>query len=57
VQEEEVRRSMVRDVVDRLFQGNASELVSHLLTEAQIDPDDLDKVRSLIEAAEKKGGH
>ena len=56
VQEKEVRRSMVRDVVDRLFQGDASELVSHLLTESQIKPDDLDKVRDLIKAAEKKGG-
>ncbi len=56
VQEKEVRRSMIRDVVDRLFQGDASELVSHLLTESQIKPDDLDKVRDLIKAAEKKGG-
>ena len=55
VQEDEVRRSMVRDVVDRLFKGHTSELVSHLLTENQISPGDLKKVRSLIDKAEKKG--
>ncbi|MCG8603715.1 BlaI/MecI/CopY family transcriptional regulator [bacterium] len=54
VQEDEVRRSMVRDVVDRLFKGHTSELVSHLLTENQISPGDLKKVRSLIDKAEKK---
>ena len=54
VAEKDVRRSMVTDIVDRLFKGDASALVNHLLTENEIDADDLEKVKAFIEAAGKK---
>ena len=38
VAEKEVHRSMVGDLIDRLFDGNTEALVSHLLEEREIDP-------------------
>src|SRR5436305_15282172 len=41
VSRDDVRRSMLRHLVDSLFGGNSSMLVSHLLREQEIDPDEL----------------
>src|SRR5437868_2465535 len=49
VSEEEVRRSMVSELAERLFQGDVTALVSHLLDEGDIASGDLDRVRQLIE--------
>jgi BlaI family penicillinase repressor len=49
VSEEDVRRSMVSGLADRLFHGDVAALVSHLLDETDIAPGDLDRVRRLIE--------
>jgi predicted transcriptional regulator len=58
LQEGEVRTSMLGELTDRLFEGDASALVNHLLSARDIDPDDLERIRSLIEARQpKKGGH
>jgi predicted transcriptional regulator len=54
VSESEVRRSTVSDVVRHLFHGDPAELVSHLLRESEMDPDDLAQVKALIEAREKE---
>lgn len=43
--EEQVRRSMVADLVSALFDGDARELVAHLVAESEIAPGDLEKVR------------
>lgn len=57
VSENAVHRSMVSDLTDRLFEGSASALVSHLLTEQEIDASELKEIRRLIESrAKKKGG-
>lgn len=45
VDEAEVRRSMVADLLDALFGGNAQELVAHLVEESEIAPGDLVKVK------------
>jgi len=50
VTETEVHRSMVGDLTERLFEGRTSALVNHLLTEQEIDPDELDAIRRLLEA-------
>src|SRR5262249_35794850 len=55
VSEAQVRRSMVGDLVDRLFQGDPSAMISHLLTEASVDAADLEYIRELIRAREQKG--
>ena len=45
VEEAQVRRSMVADLVGALFAGDARELVAHLVQESEIEPGDLAKVR------------
>jgi len=47
--EEEARRSMVRDVTSRLFRGDPLALVSHLVREEELGPEDLDAIRAMIE--------
>jgi BlaI family penicillinase repressor len=54
VSEEEVRRSMVSELAERLFQGDVTALVSHLLDEGDIAPGDLDRVRRLIEQKQQR---
>ncbi|MHC4077951.1 MAG: BlaI/MecI/CopY family transcriptional regulator [Planctomycetota bacterium] len=53
VQEEEVHRNLVADVVDRVFAGDASAMVSHLLEEEALDPDELAEIKALIRAKER----
>lgn len=54
IQEDEVHRNLVADVVDRVFAGDASAMVSHLLEEEDLDPDDLAEIKALIQAKEKQ---
>jgi len=44
----EVRQSMVSALTDRLFKGDVAQLVNHLITETEITPGDLARVRALI---------
>lgn len=53
VSESEVRRSMVGELTDRLFQGNVAALLSHLLSEHDLDTDELAQVRALIAQHDK----
>lgn len=53
VTEEEVRRSMVSGLADRLFQGDLTALVSHLLEESEIASGDLERVRRLIDSKQR----
>jgi predicted transcriptional regulator len=48
VSEGEVRRSMVGELTRRLFRGDAAALVNHLLTEEEIDPNELERLRAMI---------
>ena len=48
VSEQEIRISMVAALTSRLFHGDATALVSHLLKSSDIDAGDLDKVRTLL---------
>jgi len=45
VSEVQVRRSMVAALVERLFAGDARELVAHLVSEREIEPQELDALR------------
>ena len=57
VREDEVNRSMVGDLVERLFAGDALELVNHLVAEGDIDLVELEELRrSLAERRRKSGG-
>jgi predicted transcriptional regulator len=56
VTEEDVQRSMVAELTDLLFEGKPAELVSHLLSERDLNPQDLARVKAMIEAREKTAG-
>jgi predicted transcriptional regulator len=53
VTEDEVRESMVGELVERLFGGDAKALVAHLVSEHEIDATELAKLRRRV-AAERK---
>jgi BlaI family penicillinase repressor len=55
VSEEEVRRSMLSALADRLFEGDVAAMVSHLVSAREIRPGDLARVRQLIDAKEREG--
>ena len=48
VSEADVKRTMVSDLLELLFSGDASALVGHLLTEQEIDRKELERLRALI---------
>jgi len=48
VSEEEVTRTMVADLTQRLFEGDVTALVSHLITEQEIDAKELGLLRRMI---------
>lgn len=52
VSEAEVTRTMVDELTDRLFLGDAAALVSHLLAEHDMDDSDLAQIRRRIAEAE-----
>ena len=56
VTQEEVARSMVADLTQRVFQGDVAALVSHLLTEQEIDRNDLDRLVELVRRGESEHG-
>ena len=47
--EETARRSMVGGLAGRLFGGDVTALVSHLLSGREVSPGDLEKVKAMIE--------
>lgn len=53
VTEPQVRRSMVSDLTDLLFDGSPAALVSHLLSEKDLNARDLDEMKKLIAEAER----
>jgi BlaI family penicillinase repressor len=52
VSEDEVRSSMVGELLDRLFAGDAAALVSHLVTDRAMDDEEIAELRALLAAAE-----
>lgn len=52
----EVRRSKVRDLTESLFDGDIAALMSHLVRTDEVDPDELARIRSLLDEAEARTG-
>jgi predicted transcriptional regulator len=48
VSEDQVRRSMVGELVARLFEGDPKALVAHLVSEHEIDAHELDALRQSL---------
>ena len=54
VTESAVQRSMVGELTERLFEGDVTALVNHLLSSQEIAPGDLARLRTMIDAAESR---
>lgn len=55
VAEERVQRSVVSEIgemAERLFAGDVADLVTHLLSDSEVDADDLARVKAMIERKE-----
>lgn len=53
--ESQVRRSMVADLIGTLFGGDPRALVAHLVTESELAPGDLERVRKRIAKSKRRG--
>ncbi|MEX0702806.1 MAG: BlaI/MecI/CopY family transcriptional regulator [Planctomycetales bacterium] len=51
---ENVGHSLIGDLVEHVFAGSPSELVSHLLESQPVDADELARIRSLIDEHAKQ---
>lgn len=47
-QEQRASRSMLQDIVDRVFGGSTTAVMQHLLETSDIDDDELKQIRSLL---------
>ncbi len=61
VSEAQVRRSMVSSLIAQVFRGDPKALLAHLLSEREVAPGDLERVRALLRdddaaAGAKKSG-
>ena len=54
VGQERVRRSMVSDLARRLFAGDVTEMVSHLLDGCDVSDDELARLKDLIRQKQKE---
>jgi BlaI family transcriptional regulator, penicillinase repressor len=54
VSEQQVKRTMVADLAQHLFEGDYKALVSHLIDEEEIDARELDSLKRAIAGREKK---
>ena len=52
VTEPDVQHSMVGELTERLFDGDVTALVQHLLTGKDVSPGDIAKIRDMIERVE-----
>jgi predicted transcriptional regulator len=55
VSENQVRRSMVRELIESVFGGDSRALLAHLLREDEIAPADLAQARKLLKRSEGGG--
>ncbi len=54
IRQDQVRKSMVADLADRLFQGDVTQMVCHLLDSREISPENLAELRKLIRHKEQE---
>ena len=52
--QDQTQRQLVTDLLDRVFDGSAAQLVLHALTTNKTSPEELDEIRKLL--ATKSGG-
>lgn len=55
--EGKVGKTMVGELVDRIFAGSPSELVSHLLESDHVDASELDRIKQLVQDYDAQRRH
>lgn len=55
VAEDEFKSSASQELVQRVFGGNAADLVAHLLTDESVSADELTELRALINREAERG--
>jgi predicted transcriptional regulator len=50
-----VARRLAKDLLDRMFEGSAPELVLYALQGRKATPEELDEIRRIVDALERKG--
>ena len=56
IQENEVSQSMLRDLLERLFDGSVEQLVNTLLETREISPEELERLRKSIVTYREENG-
>ncbi|MEM6990741.1 MAG: BlaI/MecI/CopY family transcriptional regulator [Myxococcota bacterium] len=56
VTEDAVKRSMVADLTERLFGGDAAAFANHLIEAHDVDADELDALRKAIDKSDEEQG-
>lgn len=57
VSEADVRQSMLEELTEQFFSGNVADLMTHLISEREISPGDLERLKAMLEdRTTKKGG-
>ena len=54
IRQDQVKQSMVADLADRLFQGDVTQMVCHILDSREITPENLAELRKLIRHKEQE---
>ena len=52
----EVRRSKVKELTETLFSGDPAVLLHHLVRADDVDPEELRRIRKLVDAAMERNG-
>ena len=56
VSEDDVRRSMVAELVATLFRGDSTALLAHLVSEDEVTPAEVARARARLRAGSRQGG-
>ena len=54
IAQDKIRKSATRDLLQRVFEGNASELVSYLINNEKVSKEELTEIKKLIIQKSKK---
>jgi predicted transcriptional regulator len=57
VGEAEASRSLVRDLIERVFDGSPALLMQNILEAEDLSPDEMQRLKRMIAAKERKEGH
>ena len=55
IDEMDVREGMVTDLVQRVFSGDSTALVNHLIQSGEVNVEDLDDLRAIVSRKRKRG--